>query len=120
MPTSPVWMQPWCAYLIGAKRAGHKAIVRLFQRFDQGSATRVQSSSYRWLFDKLHLKSITLEVDSSVITRWGSQMQGAAKGYNPKNHGRVSHHPLLAFVADWRLVANFWLRPGTRVRHQTA
>lgn len=94
------------------KAAGHKAIVRLFQRFDQGSATRVQSSSYRWLFDKLHLKSITLDVDSSVITRWGSQMQGAAKGYNPKNHGRVSHHPLLAFVADWRLVANFWLRPG--------
>ena len=39
-------------------------------------------------------------------------MQGAAKGYNLKNHGRVSHHPLLAFVADWRLVANFWLRPG--------
>ena len=94
------------------KAAGHKAIVRLFQRFDQGSATRVQSSSYRWLFDKLHLKSITLDVDSSVITRWGSQMQGAAIGYNPKNHGRVSHHPLLAFVADWRLVANFWLRPG--------
>lgn len=39
-------------------------------------------------------------------------MEGAAKGYNPKNHGRASHHPLLAFVADWRLVANFWLRPG--------
>ena len=94
------------------KAAGHKAIVRLFQRFDQGSATRVQSSSYRWLFDKLKLKVITLDVDSSVITRWGSQMEGAAKGYNPKNHGRVSHHPLLAFVADWRLVANFWLRPG--------
>jgi hypothetical protein len=94
------------------KAAGHKAIVRLFQRFDQGSATRVQSSSYRWLFDKLKLKAITLDVDSSVITRWGSQMQGAAKGYNPKNHGRASHHPLLAFVADWRLVANFWLRPG--------
>ena len=34
------------------------------------------------------------------------------KGYNSKHHGRASHHPLLAFVADWRLVANFWLRPG--------
>ena len=47
-----------------------------------------------------------------MITRWGSQIEGAAKGYNPKQHGRASHHPLLAFVADWRLVANFWLRPG--------
>lgn len=92
--------------------AGHKAIVRLFQRFDQPSATRVQSSSYRWLFDKLRLNPITLDVDSTVLTRWGTQIEGGAKGYNPKHQGRASHHPLLAFVADWRLVANFWLRPG--------
>lgn len=94
------------------KAAGHKAIVRLFQRFDQGSATRVQGSSYAWLFDKLQLNPITLDVDSTVLTRWGSQVEGGAQGYNPKNKGRASHHPLLAFVADWRLVANFWLRPG--------
>lgn len=48
-----------------------------------------------------------------MLTRWGQQIQGASKGYNPKNHGRNSHHPLIAFVADWRLVANFWLRPGS-------
>lgn len=92
--------------------AGHKAIVRLFQRFDQSSATRVQASSYRWLFDKLRLNPITLDVDSTVLTRWGQHIEGGARGYNPKNKGRASHHPLLAFVADWRLVANFWLRPG--------
>jgi len=39
-------------------------------------------------------------------------MEGGAKGYNPKHHGRASHQPLLAFVADSRLVANFWLRSG--------
>jgi hypothetical protein len=92
--------------------AGHKAIVRLFQRFDQASANRVHASSYRWLFDKLRLNPITLDVDSTVLTRWGNRQEGGAKGYNPKHHGRASHHPLLAFVADWRLVANFWLRPG--------
>jgi len=92
--------------------AGHKAIVRLFQRFDQYSATRVHTSSYRWLFDKLQLNPITLDVDSTVLTRWGNRQEGGAKGYNPKNKGRASHHPLMAFVADWRLVANFWLRPG--------
>ena len=94
------------------RAAGHKAIVRLFQRFDQPSATRVQTSGYQWLFNKLGLRPVTLDVDSSVLTRWGSQIEGGAKGYNPKHHGRASHHPLLAFVADWRLVANFWLRPG--------
>ena len=92
------------------KAAGHKAIVRLFQRFDQPSATRVQASSYRWLFAKLQLNPITLDVDSTVLTRWGTRQEGGAKGYNPKNKGRASHHPLMAFVADWRLVANFWLR----------
>ena len=94
------------------RAAGHKAIVRLFQRFDQPSAMRVQMSSYQWLFNKLGLGAVTLDVDSSVLTRWGSQIEGGMKGYNPKHHGRASHHPLLAFVADWRLVANFWLRPG--------
>ena len=94
------------------KAAGHKAIVRLFQRFDQPIATRIHASSYRWLFDKLRLNPITLDVDSTVLTRWGSQIEGSTKGYNPKNRGRASHHPLMAFVADWRLVANFWLRPG--------
>jgi len=94
------------------KAAGHKAIVRLFQRFDQAMATRVQASTYRWLFDTLRLNPITLDVDSTVLTRWGGQIEGAAKGYNARNKGRASHHPLMAFVADWRLVANFWLRPG--------
>lgn len=62
--------------------------------------------------NKLRLNPITLDVDSTVLTRWGTQIEGGAKGYNPKHQGRASHHPLLAFVADWRLVANFWLRPG--------
>ena len=94
------------------RAAGHKAIVRLFQRFDLGTASRLQTSSYHWLFDKLRLNPITLDVDSTVITRWGFKQEGANKGYNPKHHGRASHHPLLAFVSDWRLVANLWLRPG--------
>lgn len=102
------------ARLFGWNRAaGHKAIVRLFQRFTQFDANRLQSSSYCWLFQKLALDSITLDVDSTVLTRWGHQIEGSAKGYNPRHHGRHSHHPLLAFVADWRLVANLWLRPGS-------
>ena len=56
-------------------------------------------------------KRITLDVDSTEITRNGEQ-EGATRGYNPGKRGRPSHHPLLAFVAEARLVANFWLRPG--------
>ena len=102
------------ARLFGWSRvAEHKSIMRLFQRFDQSKATELQRNCFNWLFVELNLNRITLDVDSTVITRWGQQIQGASKGYNPRNHGRNSHHPLIAFVADWRLVANFWLRPGS-------
>lgn len=94
------------------RAAGHKAIVRLFGRFDMVRHERVQASVYRWFFDTVStLPSITLDMDSTVITRHGEQ-QGAARGYNPNKRGRLSHHPLLAFVAEARMVANFWLRPG--------
>ena len=82
----------------------------LFQRFDQSKATQLQRNCFNWLFVKLNLNRITLDVDSTVITRLSQQIQGAFRLCNPKNHGRNSHHLLIAFVADWRLVANFWLR----------
>ena len=98
----------WC----GACRFTHLDIVRLFGRFDMMRHERVQASVYRWFFDTVStLPSVTVDMDSTVITRHGEQ-QGAARGYNPNKRGRLSHHPLLAFVAEARMVANFWLRPG--------
>jgi hypothetical protein len=35
-----------------------------------------------------------------------------ATGYNPRKPGGKSHHPLMAFIADVEMVANFWLRSG--------
>jgi hypothetical protein len=45
------------------------------------------------------------------MTRYGEQ-EGAKKGYNPAKRGRCSHHPLIAFIDDVKLVANMWLRSG--------
>ncbi len=45
------------------------------------------------------------------MTRYGGQ-GGATQGYNPSKRGRPAHHPLMAFVADTRMIANPWLRPG--------
>lgn len=95
-----------------ARAAGHKAIMRLFGRFDMLTNERVQAEVYRWFFGKIQtLKWVTLDIDSTVITRHGEQ-EGAARGYNANRRGRASHHPLIAFVAEARMVANFWLRPG--------
>lgn len=94
------------------KAAGYQAIMRLFKRFDMARNEAVQASAYHWFFARLTtLTRITLDMDSTVLTRHGEQ-EGAARGYNPGRRGRPSHHPLLAFVAEARMVANFWLRPG--------
>lgn len=94
------------------RAAGHRAIVRLFERFDMPRNEAVQAAVYRWFFDKVStLARVTLDMDSTVLTRHGEQ-EGATRGYNPGKRGRPSHHPLLAFVAEGRMVANFWLRPG--------
>jgi len=72
--------------------AGHKAVMRLFSRFTQNDHEQVQAQIYRWFFDKFTtLPRITLDMDSTVITRHGQQ-EGAAKGYNPQKRAG-SFHP---------------------------
>lgn len=95
-----------------ARMANFKAITRLFGKCTQEINNRVFGSLYRWLFDQLHIGRVTLDLDSTVITRFGEQQAGAARGYNPAKPGRRSHHPLMAFVSDVRMIANVWLRPG--------
>lgn len=65
----------------------------------------------RCFFEQLQFDTMTLDLDSSVITRYGTQ-EGAAVGYNPRKPGRRSHHPLMAFMAEMRMVVNAWMRPG--------
>lgn len=73
------------------KAAGHKAIMRLFARFDMLANERVQAEAYRWFFGKIGaLKQVRLDVDSTVVTRNGEQ-KGAARGYNPNRRGRAMH-----------------------------
>jgi len=57
------------------------------------------------------LKTVTLDLDSHVITVYGNQ-EKAAKGYNPKKRGRKSFHPLLCFIGETRDVLGGRLRSG--------
>ena len=79
--------------------------------FSQSTNQHVSRHFFSWFFQHIKVDHFTLDVDSTIMTRYGSQ-QGAKKGYNPKKRGRVSHHPLIAFVDELRMVANFWLRSG--------
>ncbi len=53
-----------------------------------------------------------IDLDSHVRTVYGSQVEQAAKGYNPNKRGRKSFHPLLAFVGETRDCLKAKLRPG--------
>lgn len=84
---------------------------RFFSKFNQATNQKVSDRFYSWIFDNFKFDNFTLDIDSSVMTRYGGQ-EGAKKGYNPAKRGRASHHPLIAFIADVKLVANMWLRSG--------
>lgn len=84
---------------------------RFFGRFSQKRNTEVFPNIQKWFVDNLGVDNMTIDFDSTVITRSGTQ-QGSAKGYNPNRKGRNSHHPLMAFISQTRMIANAWLRPG--------
>jgi hypothetical protein len=90
---------------------GYKSYLRYFDKFELSTNQKVFQQLYEWFFNQLKFNNFTLDFDSTIMTRYGEQ-QGASKGYNPNKKGRNSHHPILAFVADCRMIANLWMRPG--------
>ena len=84
---------------------------RFFRKFSQKRNTELFPALQRWFFDQIGVDNLTVDFDSTVLTRYGEQ-EGSVKGYNPNKRGRNSHHPLMAFVGQTRMVANAWLRPG--------
>lgn len=84
---------------------------RFFQKFDKGINDQIFPIIQREVFKQVRIKKMTIDIDSTVITRYGSQ-EHAVKGYNPERKGRVSHNPLIAFCDDMKMVLNAWMRAG--------
>lgn len=74
---------------------------RFFGKFSDKSNTTLFPQMQNWLLEKIDIGSVTIDFDSTVITRYGEQ-QGSSKGYNPNKRGRNSHHPLMAFISQTR------------------
>ena len=85
---------------------------RFFGKFSQARNTAVFPKLQQWFFSQMNIGKLTIDFDSTVITREGKQQEGAAIGYNPNRRGRNSHHPLIAFCSENRMAVNAWLRPG--------
>jgi hypothetical protein len=100
--------------VLGLKRFPTDDTMRnLFKRFTQGAVYRFYSVLWAWQLERLEPRSEgwSLDLDSVVFERYGQQ-EGARKGHNPRKHGRPSHHPLLAVLAEAHFVLHGWLRSG--------
>ncbi len=84
-----------------------------FKRFGQGQNYRFYSALWAWQMERLPEREggYSLDLDSTVFERYGRQ-EGALKGPNPRKHGRPSHHPLLAVLAEAHFILHGWLRSG--------
>ncbi|MCC6182324.1 MAG: transposase [Bacteroidia bacterium] len=118
----------WTSIWLGAGRFSHSAYLRyddvlkqifewkqapsqstysrFFNKFDWKRNTETFVPLFHWFFNQLQFNNATLDLDSTVITRYGEQ-QGAKKGYNSKKPGRNSHHPLMAFIPEVRIIAAY-------------
>ncbi|MFC2084982.1 IS1380 family transposase [Bacteroidota bacterium] len=84
---------------------------RFFHKFSWKRNSEIFPKIQKWFIDQINVKNITLDFDSTVITRY-SEQEGSRRGYNPHKPGRPSHHPILAFASKLRIVVNAWMRPG--------
>jgi hypothetical protein len=100
--------------LLGIERFPTDDTIRsLFKRFRQKLVYEFFEPLWAWQLERLPKQpgGYSLDLDSTVFERYGQQ-EGARKGYNPKKHGRVSHHPLLAVLAEAPMILHGWLRSG--------
>ena len=107
---------PLLPQLLGIECIGSQsAYSRFFQSFKSGPANS-ECFNRLWLWGIERLRSrkegYCLDVDSTVLSHEdGHQKEGVETGYTPKGFKRA-YHPLLAVLAEAKLVAGFWLRTG--------
>lgn len=102
--------------LLGLDTGLNKDVISVrLKALGQSGAIKLQEFLFNytrtWL-ENASLEKITLDVDSTVQLVCGNQ-QGAAKGFNPKKRGAKSYHPVIAFLAEKKIVLNSWFRTGS-------
>ena len=90
-------------------------LFRCFQGFTSaGTNLRCFQALWRWSKDRLPSRpheGYTLDLDSTRLLHEDGHQEGVAVGYAKKGL-KPCLHPLLAVIAEVRLVARLWLRPG--------
>jgi len=101
--------------LIGVRRIASQSVLsRFFQGFDSaGTNLRCFRRLWHWGLDRLPSvkEGYTLDLDSTRLLHEDGHQQGVAVGYTRAGL-KPCLHPLLAVIAEVRLVAQLWLRAG--------
>jgi hypothetical protein len=98
--------------IFGIKRfVSDTTLARFFGRFGARQVQEVFEHLLRWQHGLIPLSGEVLDLDSSVMERYGHQ-EGVLLGYNSKKHRRPTHHPLIATLGDRPWVLHAWLRSG--------
>lgn len=106
---------PLVPEMLGIRRvASQSSFSRFFAGFGSAAANlRCFRALWRWGMDRLpsRREGYTLDLDSTRLLHEDGHQQGVAVGYTTKGL-KPCLHPLLAVLAEVRLVAQLWLRPG--------
>jgi hypothetical protein len=100
--------------ILGAKRLGSEDTVRrFFLSLSRSEAEDLYTSLQRFSNALLleHTKEDVLDLDSTILERYGQQ-EGVAKGYHSTRAAQRSHHPLLAMLVRAKHIPLVWLRAG--------
>jgi len=106
---------PLVPELLGITRvASQSVLARFFQGFTSaGDNLRCFRPLWQWGMNRLPSQKAgyTLDLDSTRLLHKDGKQAGVAGGYT-KQGIKPCLHPLLAVLAEVRLVAQLWLRPG--------
>jgi hypothetical protein len=107
---------PLVPQLLGIEGFGSQsAYSRFFQCFKSAPAnSQCFGGFWRWCLERMRARKdgYTLDVDSTqLLHEDGLQKEGVATGHTPRGQKRA-YHPLLGIIAEAKVVAGFWLRPG--------
>ena len=109
------WLQsdPAVAEVLGIEAVpSQSTLSRFFGAFTQRSCQALAGLHTRAVFAlPTPREGETLDMDSWALLHEDGHQQGVAVGYT--RHGlKPCHRPLIAALAESKLVANYWLRPG--------
>jgi len=102
---------------LGMKRfPSDDTILNYFRRFSQAEVERFWRPMWRWLISRLPAnwkRVFSLDLDSTIFSRHGAPATRSRQRLQfLAGPGRLSHHPLLAVLAEANFVLHSWLRSG--------